>query len=130
MSNKEEKKNQKNEQGKAQAAQGKGKKKKEGEEKEAWKGGENVERHKSGARGEPGSTAAARAAFQAHRQRTRTAPACQDEHREATGPVPHRKGLPAPPGAGLMWGTGSAGQHTVISMLGSVGTKKLLLVLV
>lgn len=31
------------------------KKKKEGEEKEAWKGGENVERHKSGARGERGA---------------------------------------------------------------------------
>lgn len=87
-----------------------------------------MEWHKSGARGEPGSTAA-RAAFQAHRQRTRTVPARQDEHREATGPMPHRKWLPAPPGADLIWGISSAGQHTIISMLVSVGKKKPLLVL-
>lgn len=40
----------KKEEGNAQAAQG-GKKKKEGGEKKAWKRGENVEQHKSGARG-------------------------------------------------------------------------------
>lgn len=99
------------------------KKKKEGEEKEAWKGGENVERHKSGARGEPGSTAA-RAAFQAHRQRTRTVPARQGEHREATGLVPQRKGAPAPPGANSVWGFGSASQHTVIPMLKPLWQRK------
>lgn len=78
-----------------------------------------MERHKSGARGELGSTAA-RAAFQARRQRTRMAPAWQGEHRGATGFMPHRKGSPDPPGADLMWGIGSASQHTVISMLKSL----------
>lgn len=78
-----------------------------------------MERHKSGARGELGS-AAARAAFQAHRQCMRMAPAWQGEHWEATGLMPQRKGPPAPPGANLMWGIGSASQHSVVSMLKSL----------
>lgn len=77
----------------------------------------NVERHKSGVRGEPGSTAA-RAVFQAHRQHT--APARQGQHRGQTDLMPQRKGPPAPPGAVLVWGVGSAGQHTVISMVKSL----------